>query len=145
MKRFVITEDEKNHISKMYGLINEEQSTTNNIDYSQVEEFLTKINHINKPNMTSNWVLDPTNKNARGPVVKLANGGGWSLFANKPLVWSLVVDGKKDPDSIFEFFTANGKIYFHVTSSGNYHNTSYVELASHLKNAIDYYNERIIF
>jgi hypothetical protein len=38
MKRFVITEDEKNHISKMYGLINEQANITSSVSTPDVVE-----------------------------------------------------------------------------------------------------------
>ncbi len=119
------------------------------IDYKVLEKFLNSINR-GGPSYVSRWALDSANPNARGGNVKLTGKEATILmdYVNKPLVWSLIVNGKKEPRSIFQIFSVNGKLYYQCYSSiksGQQNTPSYEELTSaSVGSAIQKFNQRVL-
>jgi len=89
MKRFVITEDEKNHISKMYGLINE-QSTP-----KQDWHWVGTLTDLLKP---YGVVVDPKfSRDGNTSIVKGNDYDGISIFIKHrtgEVEWDVVVGGQ---------------------------------------------------
>ena len=139
MKKVVrLTESELTRIVKK--VINEQQSAQDNNNI--LEKFLHGINEGGSSSY-SKWVLDPNNPNKRSGNVKLTGKEATirTNFINKPLVWSLMVNGKKDKNSIFEIFQFNGKLYYQIRS--RFANSSYEELGPNLSSAIQQFNENV--
>ena len=146
IKTIRLTESDLTNIVKR--VINEQQSNTK-IDYKTLQPFLNGINVGNNP-YYSKWVLDPSNPNKRSGNVKLTGKEFLmnTLFVNKPLVWSLMVNGVKEKYGIFEIFSANGKLYYQCFSSAGtdttYSNSDgYKELGPNLNSAIAQFNQRV--
>ena len=120
-------------------LVNEQSSQDNN---KILEKFLNGIDE-GGPSFYSKWVFDPNNPNKRSGNVKLTGREATVRmnFVNKPLVWSLMVNGKKDKNSVFEIFQSNGKLYYQIRSS--FANSSYKELGPNLNSAIQQFNENV--
>ena len=135
-------------LTRLVQRVIKEQSASQKIDYRVIEKFLNSIDRGGS-SYASRWVLDPANPNARSGSVKLTGKEAMILmdYVNKPLVWSLVVNGKKEPKSIFQIFSVNGKLYYQVYSSvkpGQQNSEAYVELTpSTLKSAIQKFNQRV--
>jgi hypothetical protein len=148
MKKTIrLTESDLTNIIKR--VINEQQSNTK-IDYKALEPFLNGIN-VGGGIYYSKWILDPSNPNKRSGNVKLTGKEFLmnTLFVNKPLVWSLMVNGVKEKYAIFEIFSANGKLYYQCFSSNSgtsatYSNSDgYKELQPNLNSAIAQFNQRV--
>ena len=146
MKKIVrLTESDLTRIVRR--MINEELTdTSSKINYSAVGKFLRSINQVGN-RFRSNWILDPNNPKKRTGSLKLT-GREETIpmnYVGKPLVWSLVVNGKKDPNSIFQIFLANGKIYYQCYSSaiGHENTVGYETLEPNLSSAIEQFNQRV--
>lgn len=135
-------------LTKLVRRVIQEQSGSQKIDYSVLEKFLNSIDRGGS-SWASRWVLDSANPNARSGSVKLTGKEAMILmdYVNKPLVWSLIVNGKKEPRSIFQIFSVNGKLYYQVYSSikrGQQNSEGYVELTpSTVGSAIQKFNQRV--
>jgi adenine specific DNA methylase Mod len=119
-------------LTRLVKRVIEEQSTTQKIDYNVLEKFLNAIDEGGS-GYTSRWVLDPANPDKRSGSVKLTGKEAVVRmnYVNKPLVWSLVVNGKKQNGAIFQIFSVNGKLYYqsqNPTKSGQQNTTGYEEL-----------------
>ncbi len=145
MKKVIrLTESDLMRIVKR--VINE-QSSEQKINYKILEGFLNKID-TGGDNYYSNWVLDPNNPSKKSGNVKLTGKEATirTNFINKPLVWSLMVNGKKEKNSIFEIFSFNGKLYYQCYTSptlGNFKNEYGKELEQNLNSAIQQFNQRV--
>ena len=130
MKKIIrLTESE---FTRLVRRVIEEQSSTQKIDYTVLEKFLNAIDRGGS-GYTSRWVLDSANPDKRSGSVKLTGKEAMVLmdYVNKPLVWSLVVNGKKQNGAIFQIFSVNGKLYYqsqNPTKSGQQNTTGYEEL-----------------
>jgi adenine specific DNA methylase Mod len=119
--------------SSLTNLVNQSQgSATQKIDYKVLEKFLNAIDEGGS-GYTSRWVLDSANPDKRSGSVKLTGKEAVVRmnYVNKPLVWSLVVNGKKQNGAIFQIFSVNGKLYYqsqNPTKSGQQNTTGYEEL-----------------
>ena len=144
MKKVVrLSESELTRIIKK--VVNEQKSSQDNNKI--LEKFL--LNAAIKegtPHYYSRWVLDPNNPNKRkgGGSVKLTGKEANinMIYVNKPLVWSLVVNGKKDKNAIFEIFQYDGKLYYQYFGGGL--KSEYAkELGPNLNSAIGQFNEHV--
>jgi len=118
MKKVIrITESELINLVK--GIIEEQQTkpVAQKIDYKGLEYFFMKMNG-NMTNGYQRWVLDSNNPRKRGQNLVVTKDVIMpTSLVNKPLVWSLFVNGKKDPNAIFEFFKGtDGVIYWNCIS-----------------------------
>lgn len=118
------------------------------IDYKVLEKFLNGINR-GGTRYSSNWVLDSANPDKRGGSVILKDQIIMpTSFVGKPLVWSLMVNGKKEKGAIFEIFSVNGKLYYQCYSSiksGQQNTSAYEELTSAtVGSAIQKFNQRVL-
>tara|TARA_R110000868_G_scaffold168681_2_gene403515 strand:- start:1329 stop:1766 length:438 start_codon:yes stop_codon:yes gene_type:complete len=136
----VIRLTENDLIRLVKKVINEQQSAQDNNKI--LEKFLHGIDDGNTSGY-SRWVFDPNNPNKRSGNVKLTGKEATirTNYINKPLVWSLMINGKKDKNSIFEIFQSNGKLYYQIRS--RFANSSYKELGPNLSSAIQQFNENV--
>jgi hypothetical protein len=121
------------------------QSLTD-IDKKTLQNFLNKINTNTNP--PTHWILD---RNAgplgrqRGDEVKLTGKENVIVptqFINKPLLWSLVSNGKKIPNVGFMINNVNGKIlYTYLGTTGG--QVLYKELTPNLGKAISQFNSEV--
>ena len=136
-------------LTRLVQRVIEEQATNQKIDYKVLEKFLNGIN-TGGSSYTSRWVLDSTNPSKRGGIVKLTGKEAMILmdYVNKPLVWSLMINGTKEKGAIFQIFSVNGKLYFQVnssTKSGQQNTDGYEELTSATVGAaIEKFNQRVL-
>lgn len=130
----------------------------NKIDYEGLQYFFMKMNG-GMTNGYQRWVLDPNNPNKRGNNLVLTGKEVMMPMdlVNKPLVWSLLVNGKKDSRAIFELFKdKNGTIYYNCISdtfalcqtddgdTSPCKNASYQTLTSkNAQLAVDHFNGRV--
>jgi hypothetical protein len=135
--------------SSLTNLVNQSQgSATQKIDYKVLEKFLNAIDEGGS-GYTSRWVLDSANPDKRSGSVKLTGKEAMVRmdYVNKPLVWSLVVNGKKEKGAIFQIFSFGGKLYYQVYSSiksGQQNSSSYEELTPKtVGSAIQRFNQRV--
>ena len=131
-----------------------EQSSPKKIDYTILQTFLNGIN-TGGNNYFQNWVLDLNNTNKKGQSLKLTGNEKITIlpsYFGKPLVWSLIRNGKKEIDSVFEIFNTDNGLYYQCQSnkfnrclSGLCSNTEpYEKLTpSTVNQAINKYNERV--
>jgi hypothetical protein len=138
----------ENDLTRIIKRVIEEQSTTQKIDYKVLEKFLNAIDRGGSGN-TSRWVLDSANPGKRQPPIILTGKEATILmdYVNKPLVWSLVVNGKKEKGAIFQIFSVKGKLYYQVYSSikvGQQNSDGYEELTPKTVGfAIQKFNQRV--
>jgi hypothetical protein len=93
-------------------------SAPKKVDYEGLQYFFMKMNQGGTNNY-QRWVLDPSNPRKGGDNLVLTGKEVImpTSLVNKPLVWSLLKQGKKEPDAIFEFFKGNdGVIYWNCIS-----------------------------
>lgn len=136
----VIRLTENDLIRLVKKVINEQQSAQDNNKI--LEKFLNGIDDGSTSGY-SRWVFDPNNPNKRSGNVKLT-GKEVTIrtnYINKPLVWSLMVNGKKDKNSIFEIFKFDDKLYYHyrVNNKSVYGK----ELGPNLNSAISQFNQHV--
>jgi hypothetical protein len=146
MKKVVrLTETDLMRIVKK--VINEQQSGQNNNKI--LETFLNKID-MGQNNWYSKWVLDPNNPNKRNGNVQLTGREATirTNFVNKPLVWSLMVNGKKEKNSIFEIFKIKEKLYYQCITMGSNDINPVMEygkeLGPNLNSAIQQFNQNVL-
>lgn len=148
MKKIVrLTESDLTRIVKR--VISEQQSGQNKNDNNKtLETFLNKIDTTVRGDFYSYWVLDPNNPKKRSGNVILTGRERMvfnNLFKNKPLVWSLMVDGKKVKNSLFEIFKFNEKLYYSCLINNGYNVVSeyFKELEPNLSSAINVFNQNV--
>jgi hypothetical protein len=146
MKKIIrLTENDLTRIVKRVIM---EQSTTQKIDYKVLEKFLNAIDSGSTGN-ASRWVLDSTNPDKRSPTLALTGKEATILmsYVNKPLVWSLMVNGKKEKGAIFQIFSVDGKLYYQAYSfpkAGQQNSNGYEELTPKtVGSAIQKFNQRV--
>lgn len=158
MKKVVrLTESELTNLIKR---VIQEQSKPSvpKTDYEGLQYFFMKMNSGNI-NGYQRWVHDPNNPNKRGNNLILTGKEVMmpTNLVNKPLVWSLLVNGKKDPRAIFEFFKdKSGGILYNCISdtfalcqtddgdTSPCKNASYQTLTSkNAQLAVDHFNGRV--
>ena len=136
----VVRLTENDFVRLVKKVINEQLSAQDNNKI--LEKFLLKLPPSNE-SFYSRWVFDPNNKNKRSGNVKLTGKEGVinMEYVNKPLVWSLMVNGKKDTNSIFEIFKFDDKLYYqyHVNGKSVYGK----ELGPNLNSAISQFNQHV--
>ena len=118
MKKVIrLTESELTNLIKR--VIKEQQTkpAPKKVDYEGLQYFFMKMNE-GMTNGYQRWVLDPNNPRKRGGNLVVTKEVMMpTSLVNKPLVWSLLVNGKKDPNAIFEFFKgSDGVIYWNCIS-----------------------------
>ena len=93
----------------------------------------------------THWVLDPNNQDKRGDEVKLTSKENIMMpnqYLNKPLLWSLVSNGKKIPNVTFKINNVNGKVsYTYLGTTGG--QVLYKELTPNLGKAISQFNSEV--
>jgi hypothetical protein len=107
-------------LTKLVKRVIQEQSkpAPKKIDYEGLQYFFTKMNQ-GMTNGYQRWVLDSNNPEKSGNNLVLSGKEVMmpTNLVNKPLVWSLVTNGKKDPRAIFEFYKgSDGTIYYNCIS-----------------------------
>ena len=121
MKKIIrLTESD---LTRLVKRVIEEQtkpsSAPKKVDYEGLQYFFMKMNQ-GFTNYYQRWVLDPSNSNKRGDNLVLTGKEGVIMptsLVNKPLVWSLLKQGKKEPYAIFEIFKgSDGIIYYNCIS-----------------------------
>ena len=150
MNKFIISEEEKSRILEMHETATNKQYLSeqmakplSNVDIETLENFLNKIKTGSME--PTHWVLDPNNQDKRGDEVKLTGKENVIVptqFINKPLLWSLVSNGKKIPNVGFMINNVNGKIlYTYFGSLGG--QVLYKELTPNLGKAIAQFNSEV--
>jgi len=156
MNKFIISEEEKSRILEMHETATNKQylseqvvpQSLTDIDKKTLQNFLNKINtHTNPP---THWILD---RNAgplgspRGDEVKLTGKETGMIyptdFVGKPLTWSLVINGKKQPGYIY--FTIIKNKYGLLYSFGSliHGDVTMDPLAPNLNKAISQFNGEV--
>jgi hypothetical protein len=150
MNKFIISEEEKSRILEMHETATNKQYLSEqmakpltDINKQAIETFLDKIKTGSMSPI--HWVLDPNNQDKRGDEVKLTGKEGIMMlnqYLNKPLLWSLVNNGKKIPNVSFKLNNTNGKIlYTYIGANGG--QVLYKELAPNLDKAISQFNSEV--
>jgi hypothetical protein len=147
----IIRLTEQDLVRLVNRVIKEEINTMSpKINYSVIGKFLRSINQ-GGTQYTSKWVLDSGNPMKRGMSAVKLTGKEETIpmnYVGKPLVWSLVVNGKKVPNAIFEIFSSNGKLAYQCSSplkGGIQNSDGYKELEPNLNSAIEQFNQRVSF
>ncbi len=113
------------------------------VDKETLENFLNKIKTGSME--PTHWVLDPNNQDKRGDEVKLTSKENIMMpnqYLNKPLLWSLVSNGKKIPNVTFKINNVNGKVsYTYLGTTGG--QVLYKELTPNLGKAISQFNSEV--
>ena len=117
MKKVIrITESELINLVK--GIIEEQSKPIpKKVDYQGLQYFFQNMNQ-GMTNGYQRWVLDPSNPEKSGNNLVLTKEVLMpTSLVNKPLVWSLLKQGKKEPNAIFEFYKgSDGTIYYNCIS-----------------------------
>jgi len=150
MNKFIISEEEKSRILEMHETATNKQYLSeqvakplSNVDIETLENFLNKIKTGSME--PTHWVLDPNNQDKRGDEVKLTGKENIMMpnqYLNKPLLWSLVSNGKKIPNVTFKINNVNGKVsYTYLGTTGG--QVLYKELTPNLGKAISQFNSEV--
>lgn len=153
-----ISLEEKNRIMEMHKIasdnlyLNEQNSITTGgpkpnqtpqqTDYSSIEQLLLNLDRGSK-NYYSYWFLDPKNPKINNRVFTATNQFLINdTYKNKPLIWSLVVNGKTDQNSFFVIEKKGNKFYVDYSLPiGAYSKRGYKELTmSTLKELTELFN-----
>jgi|LauGreDrversion4_2_1035121.scaffolds.fasta_scaffold790032_1 hypothetical protein len=163
MKKIIkLTEsDLTNLIRKVIEEQTKQVSKPQTFDKKALQYFIMNMNQGGR-DYYQRWVLDPNNPRKRGNNLVLTGKEGIAFpteLANKPLVWSLLKQGKKEKDAYFEFFKDDkGTIYYNCSSdtlalcktddgqSGPCKSAiNKVLTSSNAQEAVDFFNGRVQF